>query len=153
MGTRFSRKTPGTPFVEWRFTDWHGDDPLAGGLCLHQLFDPLQNIVDAIAANEGRQCFLEPFAIHVRVSIDEAGDHETTSRIDALRCGSTNHFYIGIGTRREDQSVFDRDRFYDAIVQIEVASLPPVMARSARPLGCDELIDLDRYQVASESRP
>ena len=55
--------------------------------------------------------------------IDEARNYEATARIDALRCGSTNRFYISIGTRPEDQSIRDRDRFENTIVRVQGCKL------------------------------
>jgi hypothetical protein len=74
-------------------------------------------------AGERWQSVLEPFTIDVGMPIDETRDHEATACIDALCCGSTNRFYIGAGTRREDRSVRDRDRFDDVIVRIKGGKL------------------------------
>jgi len=116
-----------------RIADRHGDDPLPGLGFAREVRDAVLDVLNRTHGPERRINTLEALAIHVSMTVDQAGDDGLALQIDdaGRRCGMRRHCRIladgddplaGDGDRLGDRKMgVDRDDF--GVLKDEVGSL------------------------------
>ena len=95
--------------IRRRISDRHRNDPFAPLRLLHQRLNAIEYVVDRGCAGERGKHRLEPFAIEVRVGVDQAGDHGAFGEIDAFGLGTRQRLDLGITANGEDVLARHRD--------------------------------------------
>ena len=94
-------------------------DPLAGLASGHFTANDIENFVDRFRIVERRQYHAEPDIIHMRMAVDESGQHCSTSEIDLARGGPCQRKHILRRSGGQNFAIPDRQRLDHAVSRID----------------------------------
>jgi hypothetical protein len=116
----------GTSRYSRRLADRHRQDPLAGLGVARERLDPLQDVVDRGGACQRRVDLLQPFAVEMRVRVDEPGNDGAPAQLDTPGAGMGEREHVGVATDGENAISRDRHRFGDGRTAIEGQDATPL---------------------------